>query len=111
MVFLVLKLIRNLSSYNSLNIFHSNGCCVFNIGNPRATVTVANLAHLVKRLAQSDSNVIYGYKDYADIELRIPSIKKAQNMLGYWPKVDLEEGLLRTIEWYREQLDDQVDQT
>jgi nucleoside-diphosphate-sugar epimerase len=83
---------------------------VFNIGNPRATVTVANLAHLVKRLAESDSKVVYGYKDYVDIELRIPSIKKAQNMLGYWPKVDLEEGLLRTIRWYREQLDDKVDQ-
>lgn len=84
---------------------------VFNIGNPRATVTVTNLAHLIKRLAESDSRVIYGYKDYVDIELRIPSIKKAQNMLGYWPKVDLEEGLLRTIRWYREQLDDQADQT
>ena len=84
---------------------------VFNIGNPRATVTVANLAHLVKRLAKSDSNVVFGYKDYADIELRIPSIKKAQNMLGFWPKVDLEEGLLRTIEWYRERMDDQADQT
>ncbi len=84
---------------------------VFNIGNPRGTVTVANLAHLVKRLAESDSKVVYGYKDYVDIELRIPSIKKAQNMLGYRPKVDLEEGLLRTIEWYREQLNDQADQT
>ena len=84
---------------------------VFNIGNPQGTVTVANLAHLVKRLAESDSKVVYGYKDYVDIELRIPSIKKAQNMLGYWPKVDLEEGLLRTIRWYREQLDDQADQT
>lgn len=84
---------------------------VFNIGNPRGTVTVANLAHLVKRLAESDSRIEYGYKDYVDIELRIPSIKKAQNMLGYRPKVDLEEGLLRTISWYRERLDDQVDQT
>jgi nucleoside-diphosphate-sugar epimerase len=55
--------------------------------------------------------VVYGYKDYVDIELRIPSIKKAQNMLGYWPKVDLEEGLLRTIGWYRERLHDQADQT
>jgi nucleoside-diphosphate-sugar epimerase len=84
---------------------------VFNIGNPSGTVTVANLAHLIKKLTQSDSRVIYGYKDYVDIELRIPSIKKAQNMLGYRPKVDLEEGLLRTISWYRERLHDQADQT
>jgi nucleoside-diphosphate-sugar epimerase len=84
---------------------------VFNIGNPAGTVTVANLARLVKRLAESDSRIVYGYKDYVDIELRIPSIKKAQSMLGYRPRVDLEEGLLKTIRWYRERLDDQADQT
>lgn len=78
---------------------------VFNIGNPRATVTVANLAQLIKRLCNSTSRIVYGYKDYVDIELRIPSIKKAQTMLGYWPKVDLEEGLIRTIEWYRSTLE------
>jgi dTDP-glucose 4,6-dehydratase len=82
---------------------------VFNIGNPRGTVTVANLAHLVRRLCNSESRIVYGYKDYVDIELRIPSIKKAQNMLGYSPKVDLEEGLLRTIEWYRSRENDQTD--
>jgi len=84
---------------------------VFNIGNPRATVTVANLAHLVKRLCKSDSRLVYSQRDYVDVELRIPSIKKAMNMLGYWPKVDLEDGLERTIEWYRETADDQADQT
>jgi UDP-glucuronate decarboxylase len=84
---------------------------VFNIGNPRATVTVANLAHLVKRLCKSDSELVYSQRDYVDVELRIPSIKKAMNMLGFWPRVDLEEGLERTIEWYRETADDQADQT
>ncbi len=77
---------------------------VFNIGNPRATVTIANLAQLIKRLCNSNSRIVYGYKDYVDVELRIPSIKKAQTVLGYWPKVDLEEGLTRTIEWYRSTL-------
>ena len=37
-----------------------------------------------------------------DIELRIPNIDKARQLLGYHPKVDLEEGLLRTIYWYRQ---------
>jgi nucleoside-diphosphate-sugar epimerase len=83
---------------------------VFNIGNPRGTVTVANLAHLVKRLCDSRSEIVYSYKDYVDVELRIPSIKKAQTLLGYWPKVDLEEGLARTIQWYRKQIDDQTRQ-
>jgi nucleoside-diphosphate-sugar epimerase len=83
---------------------------VFNIGNPRATVTVANLAQLIRRLCNSTSKVTYGYKDYVDVELRIPSIKKAQSLLGYWPKVDLEDGLARTIEWYRTQINDKTHQ-
>jgi nucleoside-diphosphate-sugar epimerase len=83
---------------------------VFNIGNPRATVTVANLAQLIRRLCNSSSKVTYGYKDYVDVELRIPSIKKAQSLLGYWPKVDLEDGLARTIEWYRTQINDTTHQ-
>ncbi len=81
---------------------------VFNIGNPRATVTVANLAQLIKRLCNSKSRIVYGYKDYVDVELRIPSIKKAQTLLGYSPKVDLEEGLVRTIAWYRERMNDKT---
>jgi len=75
---------------------------VFNIGNPRATITTANLAAQIKRLCSSDSNIVYDEIGYPDVELRIPSIKKAQKALGYKPQVDLEEGLLRTIEWYRE---------
>lgn len=43
-------------------------------------------------------------KNYVDVELRIPSIEKAQNLLGYEPKIDLNEGLLRTIEWYRKKV-------
>jgi len=83
---------------------------VFNIGNPRATVTVANLAQIVRRLCGSQSRIKYTNKDYVDVELRIPSIKKAQTLLGYQPQVDLEDGLARTIEWYRKQLNDQTHQ-
>jgi dTDP-glucose 4,6-dehydratase len=75
---------------------------VFNIGNPRATITTANLAEQIKRLSNSASSIVYDEIGYADVELRIPSIDKAQKVLGYKPKVDLEEGLLRTIEWYRQ---------
>ncbi|HTK56204.1 MAG TPA: hypothetical protein VL295_05225 [Gemmatimonadales bacterium] len=38
------------------------------------------------------------------MELRIPNIDKARQILGYEPAVDLEPGLLRTIEWYRQRL-------
>lgn len=74
---------------------------VFNIGNPKGTITVLNLAEKVVYLANSHSSIVHQAKNYADVELRIPSIEKAQELLGYEPKVDLNEGLLRTIEWYK----------
>lgn len=78
----------------------------FNIGNPRGTVTISMLAHLIKRIADSKSNIVYVPKTYVDVELRIPSIEKAKNILGYEPKYDLNEGLEKTIKWYRGVLND-----
>ena len=76
---------------------------VFNIGNPRGTVTIHTLADKIRTLAGSDSKIVFVSKDYVDVELRIPSIQKAAELLGFRPRVDLNEGLNRTIDWYREQ--------
>ncbi len=73
----------------------------FNIGNPRSTVTIHQLAHLIKRLAGSESPIRHVEWDFADVELRIPDVKKAERLLGYRPTIDLEDGLRATIEWYR----------
>ncbi len=76
----------------------------FNIGNPRSTVTIYNLAREVVRLASSSSTIDCIPWNSADVELRIPDIDKARQLLTFEPKVDLEEGLLRTIYWYRQKL-------
>ncbi|MCC6540034.1 MAG: SDR family NAD(P)-dependent oxidoreductase [Bryobacterales bacterium] len=73
----------------------------FNIGNPRSVVTVYNLAKELIQLTGSKSKIVFERVDRADVELRIPSIAKAERLLGFEPKVDLEEGLRRTIDWYR----------
>lgn len=78
---------------------------VFNIGNPRGTITILSLAEKIVTLSGSDSPIVHVPKHYVDVELRIPSIEHAQTLLGFEPKVDLNEGLLRTIEWYRSQHD------
>lgn len=77
---------------------------VFNIGAPRNTVTIAMLAEKICEVTGNRSDIVYQKKDYADVELRIPSIEKAQRVLGFEPKVNLMEGLRRTAAWYREQL-------
>ncbi len=73
----------------------------FNIGNPRSTLTIHSLAKEIIRLASSASPIEHVPWNQADVELRIPNIDKARELLHYAPKVDLEEGLLRTIYWYR----------
>jgi nucleoside-diphosphate-sugar epimerase len=75
---------------------------VFNIGNPRSTLTIYHLAQEIVRLSGSKSNLVFTEWPNADVELRIPDIEKARKLLGYEPKVDLAEGLLHTIDWYRE---------
>lgn len=73
----------------------------FNIGNPRSTLTIFHLAERIIRLANSTSELLFEPIDRTDVELRIPNIDKAKELLGFQPGVNLEEGLLRTIEWYR----------
>src|SRR5207248_890582 len=73
----------------------------FNIGNPRSTVTIYNLAREIVRLSSSGSKLEHVKLDHPDVELRVPSVAKANELLDWSAKVDLEEGLLRTIEWYR----------
>ena len=80
----------------------------FNIGNPRSTVTIYHLARQIIRLSGSSSAMEFVRWPYVDVELRIPNIDKARELLGYEPEVDLEEGLLRTIEWYRGQLQEEA---
>ncbi|OQX92718.1 MAG: epimerase [candidate division Zixibacteria bacterium 4484_95] len=72
----------------------------FNIGNPKGTITIHGLALAVVRVTYSKSKIVYVPKNYVDVELRIPSIDKARKLLGYEPKIDLEEGLRRTATWY-----------
>ena len=73
----------------------------FNIGNPRSVTTIHNLARDIVRLAGSQSKITHVPWNNVDVELRIPNIDKARSLLSYEPRVDLEEGLSRTIEWYR----------
>jgi nucleoside-diphosphate-sugar epimerase len=75
---------------------------VFNVGNPRSVVTVFDLASRIRRLMNADIDIKFRPLHYTDVEMRIPNVDKARALLGWEPAVDLDEGLLRTIAWYRE---------
>ncbi len=76
----------------------------FNIGNARAVVTIYGLANTILRVLGSESRIVFVRKDYADIELRVPNIDKARELIGFEATTDLEEGLRRTAQFYREKL-------
>src|SRR5207247_9806758 len=73
-----------------------------NVGNARSAVTIYDLAQRVKRLTGCPGEIVCQPLHYADVELRIPNVEKAKELLGWEPRVDLDEGLERTIAWYRE---------
>jgi UDP-glucose 4-epimerase len=75
---------------------------VYNVGNPRSVVTVFDLAVRVRRLMGADSEITFRPLHYTDVEMRIPNIDKARRELSWEPRVDLDEGLAKTIAWYRE---------
>jgi UDP-glucose 4-epimerase len=74
----------------------------FNIGNARSTVTIYDLAQRVKRLSGATGDIVFQPLHYADVELRIPNVGKAREELGFEAQVELDDGLARTIAWYRQ---------
>lgn len=74
----------------------------FNIGNARAVTTIFGLAETICRVLDSKSEIVFRPPLSADIELRIPETNKAEKLLGFKAKVDLEEGIRQTAAWYRE---------
>ena len=71
-----------------------------NIGNPHE-VTVEEIARTIIRLVGSKSQIVYRPLPVDDPKQRRPDITRARTLLGWEPKVGLEEGLLKTVEYFR----------
>jgi UDP-glucose 4-epimerase len=76
----------------------------FNIGNARAVITILGLAQTICRVLNSKSEIEFRPPLSADIQLRIPSVDKTQEILGFKAHVDLEEGIRKTAEYFKTQL-------
>ena len=71
-----------------------------NLGNP-AEITIQELAQKVLQLTGSKSPLVYRPLPEGEPRVRRPDISKAQKILQWQPQVTLEDGLQRTIEWFR----------
>lgn len=73
---------------------------IFNLGNPEEH-SVLEWAQMIRRLADSRSEIRHEAQRQDDPSRRCPDISKARRVLGWNPRVGPEEGLRRTIEWFR----------
>src|SRR5437879_2794161 len=71
-----------------------------NIGNPRE-MTLLQLARQIIQMSGSRSEVVFRPLPTDDPKVRQPDITKARRVLGWEPKVEVEDGLRRTIDWCR----------
>jgi len=79
---------------------------LFNIGSDRET-SIRELAEMMIRVAKSASSIryvpqeaVYG-TSYEDVPRRVPAVNRMHEILGVRPETTLEQGLARTIEWFR----------
>jgi len=102
-------------------IENKNNACngqIFNIGNPNNEATIRDLAYKLRdmymsypgnsqktppEIIETSSKEFYG-KGYQDMNRRVPSIKKAREILGWEPVVDLDTALRKTIDYYLSQI-------
>jgi len=71
-----------------------------NLGNPEE-MSLLELAKGILRLTGSSSTMVFAPLPQDDPKQRRPDITRARQLLGWEPRVELEEGLRRTIEWFR----------
>jgi dTDP-glucose 4,6-dehydratase len=74
-----------------------------NIGNPHE-MTIEEIARTIIRMADSKSQIVYRSLPEDDPKVRQPDITRARTLLGWEPKVALEEGLTKTLEYFRKQV-------
>jgi len=71
-----------------------------NLGNP-IEMRIIDLAHLINEMVGNKAGIVFKPLPPNDPKLRRPDISKARRVLGWEPTVSLEEGLQRTIEWFK----------
>ena len=86
-----------------ISLMNSSEYDVFNIGNPNE-MTVGQLAEKIVELTDSTSEIKYLELPNDDPKQRKPDITKAKTKLNWEPKVNLEDGLTKTIKWVEGQL-------
>ena len=74
-----------------------------NIGNPHE-MTIEGIARTIIKMTGSKSKIIYQPLPVDDPKVRQPDITRARTLLGWEPKVTLDQGLVKTIEYFKRKM-------
>ena len=86
-----------------IRLMESNVNDPVNIGNPHE-MTIEEIARTIVRMTASSSRIVYRPLPEDDPKVRQPDITRARTLLGWEPKVKLEEGLAKTLEYFRKKI-------
>ncbi|MFI7062657.1 UDP-glucuronic acid decarboxylase family protein [Kribbella sp. NPDC050124] len=86
-----------------IRMVHADHPGPMNLGNPHE-LSALELARWIKELVGSPSEIAFGPLPKDDPRVRQPDIGRARDVLAWEPKIHAEEGLQRTIDWFRTQV-------
>lgn len=86
-----------------IRLMHAPENDPINIGNPQE-MTIEQIARLIIEMTGSTSRIVYRSLPTDDPKVRQPDITRARTLLGWEPTVPLQQGLGRTIEYFREKV-------
>jgi dTDP-glucose 4,6-dehydratase len=86
-----------------LRLMDSNVNDPVNIGNPHE-ITIEQIARTIIRLVGSSSRIVYRPLPVDDPKVRQPDITRARTLLGWEPTIGLEEGLLKSVDYFKMKL-------
>ncbi len=86
-----------------IRLLHSDEVEPVNLGNPHE-MSILQFAELINRMTGNQAGIVFKPLPKDDPRVRRPDITKARRILGWEPKVPLEEGLARTIEYFRSRI-------
>jgi dTDP-glucose 4,6-dehydratase len=84
-------------------LLHARDPDPVNIGNPHE-MTILEFARSVQRLCGRDVPIVHSPLPQDDPRVRQPDITRARAVLGWEPKVGFDEGMRRSIDWFRQQI-------
>jgi dTDP-glucose 4,6-dehydratase len=94
---------KNSYLYNQNNCFADSIHDPINLGNPHE-LSILLIAEKVKELSKSSSPIIFTTPVVDDPQVRRPDISKAKELLDWEPRIGIEEGIRRTIDYFKEVL-------